>query len=443
MPAPRKLLLISYVFPPFGGIPVQRALNFAKYLPAEGVEVHVLTAWNAASPIRDESLLAHIPPQVHVHRAFTPEPPFYLRKRVWELFFGAGSPPSAPPAPCQPPAPPPAGLKSWLKDAIRHRLLPDPQVLWKPFAVRAALRLIRRHGIDTVMVTAPPFSVLMAGVEIKRRCPHVRLVSDFRDEWLRFQLTDFAFQSGDFARQQAEAIERATVESSDVVLAVTDSSLNEIRSRYPGEPERKWAMVPNGYDPDNFAHVPPPAPRTPGRMVVGHMGTVYTTASPRYYLDAVDRLPERLRARIETRFIGRIAETEQGVFQDRLSDVRLLGFQPQKEALRLAAESDYLLLTMTNDFSLPGKLFEYFALGRPVLALSPTGGEVDRLLQSTRGGWCAPHDDPAAVARLLESALARLDNGDQSYSPDWDEIRRYERPRLAAWLHRELSARLP
>lgn len=432
--APRKLLLVTYEFPPFGGIPVQRVLNFAKYLPDLGVEVHVLTARNAASPIRDESLLAQVPPAVRVHRAFTPEPPFHLRKRVWEMFFGGHAARDAP-------APRAGGFQSRLKDLVRRPLLPDPQVLWKSFAVRAGEGIIRRHGIDTVMVTAPPFSVLLTGIELKRRCPHIRLVSDFRDEWLRFMLTDFDFHSGDFVRRQAEAIERKTIETSDLVLAVTQSSLNEIRGRYPGQPDRKWAMVPNGFDPQSVTAAPP-LPRTPGRMIVGHMGTAYRTASPRYYLDAVDRLPAAIGANIETRFIGRIAETETGVFENRLSQVRLLGFQPQQEAQRLAAECDYLLLTMTNDFSLPGKLFEYLALGRPVLALSPANGEVDRLLAATRGGWCAPHDDSAAVEQLLMNAWTRLQSGPPPFTPDWDQIRLYERPRLAQWLYREFEARL-
>ena len=432
---PRKLLLVTYAFPPFGGISVQRVLNFAKYLPDLGIEVHVLTARNAASPVRDESLLDHIPPGVHVHRTFTPEPPFYLRKRVWEMFFGGRSKTDRPGAP-------PGRFSSRVKDLIRRPLTPDPQVLWKSFAVRAGERIIRRYGIDTVITTAPPFSVLMTGIELKRRCPEVRLVSDFRDEWLRFMLTDFDFYSSARGRLQAEAIERKTIETSDLVLAVTESSLSEIRSRYPEQPDRKWAMVPNGYDPGSIAAAPPPPRRPDGRMIVGHMGTAYSTASPRFYLDAVDRLPSDIRANIETRFIGRIADTETSIFDHRLSPVRLLGFQPQKEALRLAAECDYLLLTMTNDFSLPGKLFEYLALGRPVLALSPSGGEVDRLLAATRGGWCTPHDDGAAVERLLLNAWARLQDGPAPFEPDWEEIRRYERPRLAGWLHRELAARL-
>ena len=84
----KKLLLISYVFPPAGGITVQRALSFAKYLPANGIETHVLTARNPASPTLDPGLMKHIPPEVRIHRAMTLEPSFYVRKKMWGLLSG-------------------------------------------------------------------------------------------------------------------------------------------------------------------------------------------------------------------------------------------------------------------------------------------------------------------------------------------------------------------
>jgi hypothetical protein len=77
-----------------------------------------------------------------------------------------------------------------------------------------------------------------------------------------------------------------------------------------------------------------------------------------------------------------------------------------------------------------------------VLALSPGGGEVASLLRATGAGWCAPHDDPAAVEALLREAWRRLDQGPPPFTPNLEAIRRYERPRLAAWLYRELAARL-
>ena len=425
----RKLLIVSYVFPPYGGITVQRALSFAKYLPQEGIEVHVLTASNAAGPVRDPALLRHIPQGVAVHRTPTLEPPFYLRKKVWDLLRRERKPDAGIASEGLPAGP--GGMTAAIRKSVKRILMPDPQVLWKPLAIRAACRIIKRHRIDTVLVTAPPFSVFLIGNAIKRRFPEIRLVSDFRDEWLRFYLTDFDFLNDAETRRRAEQIELETIESSDLVLAVTASSLNEIRGRYAAQPDSKFAVLPNGYDPEALHAAGPHSHGLPGKVVVTHIGTAYRTASPSYYLDALDNLPESIRSRFESRFIGRISETEAEVLKNRKSDVRLLGFLPQEQALRYAGESDYLLLTMTNGFSLPGKLFEYLATGIPVLALSPSGGEVDRLLACTHGGWCVPHDDPQSISRLLMKAAERIDGNPPGFEPDWEAIRAYERPRLA------------
>jgi glycosyltransferase involved in cell wall biosynthesis len=428
----RNLLLVSYVFPPYGGITVQRALSFAKYLPQKGIQVTVLTAANAAAPVHDPGLLNHVPPEVHIERALTLEPPFYLRKRLWALLDRRGAEPTARGS----------ASPSGLKRTIKRVLMPDPQVLWKPLAVRAASRLIRTRRFDTVLVTAPPFSVFLIGNELKRRFPDIRLVSDFRDEWLRFYLTDFEFLNDEETRRRAEAIECETIERSDLVLSVTKSSLAEIRGRYPEQEDRKFAVVPNGFDPEAFPRAQRGWHGDAEQMLVTHIGTAYRTASPSFYLDAVDRLPEEIRSRIVTRFIGRIAETESRVFENRKSRIEVLGFLPQAEALARLQETDYLLLTMTNDFSLPGKLFEYLASGKPVLALSPANGEVDRILQETRGGWCAAHDDAAGVTKMLVEAWARRTEMRDHFEPNWAAIRRYERSRLAGELAELLRERL-
>jgi glycosyltransferase involved in cell wall biosynthesis len=87
---------------------------------------------------------------------------------------------------------------------------------------------------------------------------------------------------------------------------------------------------------------------------------------------------------------------------------------------------------MTNDISLPGKLFEYMATGKPILALSPPGGEVDQILRETRAGWCVPHDDPAAIRAMIAEACQLAAAGERPAAPNWEAIRGYERPRLTA-----------
>src|SRR3982750_804414 len=97
MPDPKRILLISYLFPPIGGVGVQRALNFAKHLPDQGFDVHVLTAKNASAATRDEALVRQIPTEVKVHSAFTPEMPFEFRQKLWRWFSRPSAGPATPP----------------------------------------------------------------------------------------------------------------------------------------------------------------------------------------------------------------------------------------------------------------------------------------------------------------------------------------------------------
>jgi glycosyltransferase involved in cell wall biosynthesis len=432
-----RILIISYLFPPAGGIAVQRALSLAKYLPECGYDVHVLSASNAAVPVRDPDLLRQVPDGVTLHGAFTPEIPFGVRQRLWKRLSGGGK---ADPGKAATAVKRRWSVKRLLAEAVKRVLCPEPEVLWVPFAVRQARRIIRRYGIETVLVTVPPFSALIAGTRLKREFPDITLVSDFRDEWLSFYLKDFDFQSGDYTRRRAEAIERETVERSDLVVAVTASSLREIRKRYPDQPTGKFACVHNGYDPDTFADFKCRRHGQPG-MIVTHVGTAYKTASPRYYLDALDGMPEEFRTRIESRFIGRISESERALLDSRKSPVRLLGFVPQQQALQQMEETDFLLLTMTNEISLPGKLFEYLATGKPILAITPRGSEVERILTETGGGWCAEPDDRAGIQAMLHRAFDSARSGTEWFRGDREAIRRYERPRLAAEYARRIEAR--
>lgn len=373
----------------------------------------------------DPDLVRQIPASVQVHEALTPEVPFAIRQKLWaRLNSGKGKTAIGP-------APAVTGFswKKLLTGAIRKVMNPEPEILWVPFALRKARQIVRRHRIGYVMVTVPPFSALVVGTRLKQEFPSLVLASDFRDEWLSFYLRDFDFQNSDATRRKAEKIERESVESSDLVVAVNQSSRDEIRRRYPEQREDKFRVVPNGYDPEVFAGVVARGDR-PDRMIVTHVGTVYKTASPRFYLDAVDSLPEEVRSRIETRFVGRVAESERELLEGRRGKITALGFMPQAEALQYMVDTDYLLLTMTNDISVPGKLFEYLAAGRPVLAIAAQGSEVDHLLAETGAGLCAPPESMEQIRAMLLVAFERWDKGNSGTEANGSAVRRYERPRL-------------
>lgn len=416
----QAILLITYAFPPYGGVMVQRALSLARYLPEQGFDVHVLTARNPAVASRDENLARLVPREVAVHRCWTPEPPFGLRQALWKRLSRRGGGSTATPAT----AGVTATMKGLLAGTVRRILCPEPEVLWVPFALARARSLVKSCGIRLVLVTAPPFSLFLAGNALRRSQPGLKLISDFRDEWLDFYLKDFEYQNSEYTRRRAGEIERATIDLSHRVVAVTPSSLAAIKRRYPDQPPGKFACVPNGYDPAVFAAFEQRS-HAGMKVVITHAGTAYKTSSPRFYLGALENLRPDVRARIETRFIGNIAESERALEQR--DDVRLLGFMPQRDALRWMEETDYLLLTMTDPISLPGKLFEYLATHKPILAITPRGSEVERVLHETGAGWTAPPGDPEAIRAMILRACAgaRLE-------PNNAAIRRYERPRLAA-----------
>ena len=227
-----------------------------------------------------------------------------------------------------------------------------------------------------------------------------------------------------------DEIERQTVELSDRVIAVTQTTLDHMRTRYPEQNPEKFVFIPNGYDPDIFRNFC--RRRHEGRKIrISHLGTVYSAASPRYYLNALDTLPPEIRADFETHFIGRITAEEKPFLDGRQSEIRLLGFMPQAEGLLQIENADYLLLTMTDGPSLPGKLFEYMASGKPIIAISPLDGEVARVLRRTGAGPCVAPEDKEGLRKLLMDIHHRHQQGQNGFRPNWDEIRRFERPRLA------------
>jgi len=233
-------------------------------------------------------------------------------------------------------------------------------VLWVPFALRKARRIVRQNGIDAVLVTAPPFSAFLVGNALKREFPALKLISDFRDSWLQFYSATFDFQQSDHIRRRSAEIERETVERSDYVVTVTHSIRTELRTRYPEQPDEKFVFIPNGYDPEVFDKF---QPRRHGgeKIVITHLGTVYAASSPGPFLDALAAMPEQIRSAFEVRFVGRVTEPERRRIEAYGSLVRMQGFMPQAEALRQLEETDYALVVMTDAASLTGKLLEYLA----------------------------------------------------------------------------------
>jgi hypothetical protein len=413
-----------------------RAANFAKYLPEYVDRFYVLTVSNPATPLHDPALLEKISPRATVYRTYHPSVPYGVRDRIWKKL----SPPRFRPVSQNGSSSSPLGkalkpLQWGMREVIQRVLCPDAMVTWVPFAKRKAEEIILRHGIDTVVLNSPPYSSLFIGCHIKKRFPHIRLVTEIRDDWVGYYLVHFDASMTDYKRRLAASLEAEAIHLSDYVTAVTPAQRDAIRSRYPAEPAGKFFCVPNGYDPEQYSGFRR-TPRRAAKMLVTYFGSVYTSVpySPVDYLETVDHFPPDIRDRIETRFIGRVALEAKPLLENRRHTITQLGFLPQHEAILRMQDSDYLLLVIGDPSSHAGKLFDYLATGIPILAITPDGGEAARILDNTRAGRRAPNGDRPQIARMILNALEDFDRGANRIDPVREEIEVFSWPRLVETL---------
>lgn len=406
-----------------------RASSLARYFPAEGIRLDVLTARNAAAVGTDPTLLNEIPTEVTVHRTLTLDLPFKLKKRIKRIIAGA-KPPSGQAAASSVPGKP--GL---LKRVIQNFLQPDPQVTWLPVLTRAARRIVKKRKIDLVLITVPPFSSVLLVEKLRKQFPHLSVVVDFRDEWLTttFDLVSFLFDSSERTRKIATHAEATAVTSATAIVAVTEAARREIRSRYPQQPDSKFQLVPNGFDSTRLVRfAPPSSPRSDQKILVTYVGTVYASTEPTTVVKALESLPPDLKSRFLLRFIGHIEEPRFREDLLRLGDmVELKGFLPQRDALAAMNETDYVLLINHDPLNVGGKFYDYVGGGKPILGAVRKGGETQRLLDEMRAGWWAANDDVDGIRQLFIDAAARGNSLISAYQPDLEKIAQYERKVLA------------
>ena len=434
-----NVLLVTYSFPPAAGVGILRAFSLAKYLPANGIRVDVLTARNAAAVGKESGLLAQLDPAVAVHQTWTLDLPFSLRKAIKKALTRPAAKPAA--EKDNPLAPKRMGWKGAVRRMVGDLLLPDPQVGWLPFAIPAARRLIRSRQIEAVLVTVPPFSSVGVVTALRKHFPELPLVLDFRDEWLTSTLHLVSFSSTERARGIAERAERDAVAAASRVVCVTEAAVAELRKRYPQLPAEHFACISNGFD----SAVQPPATRQPapdGKVVLTYIGTVYNSTDPAPVVEAILALPEALRDRLRLRFIGHIETGRHRQTLEKLGDqVELIGFLPQAEALAYMRSTTYLLLITHDTINVAAKLYDYLSSGVPILAAVHPEGDVRKILERTRAGRTADVNDPQAIAAMLTDALRPGENA--SFDPDHEAITSFQRSKLTARYASLLRSLLP
>jgi len=358
-----------------------RSLEFARFLPEFGWEPLVLTVRpeTMREPgILDPQPLGLLSPGTRIERTSDVQP-LQAALRLRNRFAGGGEGQPAPPASAALAEEPP-DWRDWISDLFS---LPDRQVGWFPGAAAAALGLLERETVSAIYSSSPPASGHLAALAASR-LSGVPWVADFRDPWVT---NDFVpLRRTGFLDPIDRCLEGRVVSDADRLVLNTEELRSDFRERYP-DLAWKFVTIPNGFDPEE--EIPRPnGPSGTRPFTITHAGTLYGHRDPTPILEALSALVARgdLRpSEIRLRFLGSVAGPERwspAFAAGPLSEsVRFEPKVARADALRALASSDLLLLIQTGtELQVPRKLFEYLAVGKPILALV-SGGATENLLR--------------------------------------------------------------
>ncbi|HZO34852.1 MAG TPA: glycosyltransferase [Gaiellaceae bacterium] len=393
-----KILLVTMYFPPAGGGGVQRALKFATHLPELGIETHVLAPDDPKWIHRDEELQPPTLAWVHRARYLGPKG----RKPAEELHGTRGL----------------ERMSRQARLAGRRLLVPDENVSWNLTAIPAAVRIAKREGIDIVVTTSPPSSVHLVGAAVKRAAG-IPWVADLRDSIVAHPHRRAESRLVRAKESGEHAVARLVSRSADAIVGVSDAIAEEMRERSPAGPV---VAIANGSDFDDFAGL---EHHESTRFRITHAGSFFGKRDPRPFLTAL----ARSELDVVARFLGdfRSADREWAETLGLGDRLELIPYAPRRRSLELQRDSEALLLLIPEAGGrgkgvLSGKVFEYLAAQRPILALVPPDGAAAALIRDAGAGVVVAPEDLDGIEAALRDLYVRWQAGalDRApLSPEW------------------------
>ncbi|MBR4837259.1 MAG: glycosyltransferase [Bacteroidales bacterium] len=421
----KRVLIITYYWPPSGGSGVQRWLKMSKYLPENGWQPVIYTAENAEYPVEDKSLEKDVTPEAEVIRRPIVEPYAFYKKflgirkeeKVKAGFINEGVKK--------------IGWKENLSVWLRGNLfIPDARCWWIKPSVRYLTKYLKEHPVDAMISTGPPHSMHLIANALHKKF-NIPWVADFRDPW-----TDvFYFDSLKLSKcsiRKHKKLENQVITEADKVVTVGWHGAEDMKNLGAKNVE----VITNGYDEEcvsDSAQIPDNECFT-----VSYTGVLLPNESFVIW-DAFKELCEEnleFNKALKINLIGHIDESvKKYISEKKLNDkVNNIEYMQHSQVLDYQRKSDLLLLLIPRakkaECILTGKLFEYLVSGRPILAVGPEKGDAAKILFETRCGMTADYDDKAKMKEIiLDYFNKRTDN--QSIEIDKNEVAKYSRKNLA------------
>ena len=398
----KRVLIISYYWPPTGGSGVQRWVKFAKYLPSEGWQPVIYTPENPEQLAVDASLEKDVPAEAEIIKTHITEP-YEIYKKI--LRRSGHSKEAVEVNPVN------ARSKSILQKAamwVRGNLFrPDPRCMWIRPSVKYLKKYLKEHPVDLIVSTGPPQSMHMIGMKLARETG-LPWIADFRDPWTKI----FYFKHLSMTRMTEKwhhRMEKRVLDSADVVVAVSPLVQQEfqVMTQTPVE------LITNGFDECDFTgernREADGGPDKP--FIITHTGLFAADGNPTMLWKALAEKCSRDEAfskALEIRLIGKtdpqITEAiEAAGIGGKVTD---MGYQPHNIAVEEQRKASLLILPLRKEPEykavLPGKVFEYLASWRPVLGIGQSDGAMSIILNTTKTGVVLDWEDKVSIARFID-----------------------------------------
>ena len=388
----KKILIITYYWPPAGGPGVQRWLKFVKYLPDFGYKPHVYIPENPTYPIVDEKLEKEVSEKAIIIKQKIKEP------YRWAAFLSntttkkisSGIIPSKRKQSLV------AKLLLWIRGNL---FIPDARVLWVKPSVSFLKEYLQKHQIDTIITTGPPHSLHLIGLQLKKELS-INWIADFRDPWTTIGYHKELMLS-EKAERKHKALEKDVLQTADKIIVTSPTTKTE----FAALTSKPIEVITNGYDVENVEKTPLDA-----KFTLAHIGSFLSNRNPRILWKVINELINEnpdFANDFQLKLIGKVSQEIVNTIQEfTLSNYVLnLGYLSHKEAIQHQRASQVLLLIEIDDNTtrciIPGKLFEYMVSDRPIIAIGPKGSDFENIIKETNTGSFFTYEDKVGLKEII------------------------------------------
>ena len=373
----KKVLIITYYWPPAGGPGVQRWLKFVKYLPDFAIQPIVYIPENPTYPIVDENLMKEVSVNTTILRNQIFEPyqlaSFLSKNKTKKISSGII----------------PNQKKQSLLDKtflwIRGNLfIPDARVFWVKPSVSFLEKYIIENNINTIITSGPPHSLHLIGLELKQKL-NVKWLADFRDPWTTIGYHK-SLRLSSFAAKKHKALERQVLNTADTIIVTSKSTKTE----FEAITTKPIVVITNGYDTEQVEKQ-----KLDFKFSLAHIGSFLSERNPlilwESLIELIIEIPD-FKSHLEIKLIGAVSQEVLETITKYKLDHYLsnLGYVSHNEAIVHQRKSQVLVLieidSQDTKSIIPGKLFEYMVSGRPIIAIGPKDSDFAEIIQNTNTG---------------------------------------------------------